>query len=84
MRAKLWDTETARKSLAEAFEVCDVVFASMEDMNTLYGITEPEKAAKHLRAMGRRNRGSQTRGEKAVMYPLTRRASPCPGTRSHQ
>lgn len=52
MRAKLWDTETARKSLAEAFEVCDVVFASMEDMNTLYGISETEKAAKHLREMG--------------------------------
>ena len=52
MRTKLWDTETARRSLAEAFSVSDVVFASMEDVNTLYGITEPEKAAKHLREMG--------------------------------
>ena len=52
MRSKLWDLETARKSLAEAFKVSDVVFASMEDMNTLYGIDEPEKAAKHLRGMG--------------------------------
>ena len=52
MRIKLWDPETARKSLAEAFKLSDVVFASMEDMNTLYGITEPEKAAKHLRGMG--------------------------------
>jgi len=52
MRAKLWDTDTARKSLANAFEICDVVFASMEDMNTLYGITEPKKAAKHLRELG--------------------------------
>ena len=52
MRTKLWDLETARMSLAEAFKVSDVVFASMEDMNTLYGISEPEKAAEHLRSMG--------------------------------
>ncbi len=52
MRPKLWDTETARKSLADAFSVSDVVFASMEDMNTLYGIKEPEKAAEYLRDMG--------------------------------
>jgi 2-dehydro-3-deoxygluconokinase len=52
MRAKLWDTGTARKSLADAFSVSDVVFASMEDMNTLYDIRDPEKAAEHLREMG--------------------------------
>ena len=52
MRTKLWDLETARKSLAEAFRLSDVVFASIEDMNTLYGITEPEKAAEHLRDRG--------------------------------
>lgn len=52
MRAKLWDIEIARKGLAEAFSVSDVVFASMEDMNTLYGIKEPEKAAEYLREMG--------------------------------
>jgi 2-dehydro-3-deoxygluconokinase len=52
MRAKLWDVETARRSLAEAFSVSDVVFASMEDMNTLYGIKEPAIAAEHLRGMG--------------------------------
>jgi sugar/nucleoside kinase (ribokinase family) len=52
MRTKLWDTETARRNLADAFSVSSVVFASMEDVNTLYGINEPEKAAKHLREMG--------------------------------
>ena len=52
MRTKLWDLETARASLAKAFKLSDVVFASMEDMNTLYGINEPEKAAEHLRSMG--------------------------------
>lgn len=52
MRTKLWDAETARRSFSEAFKVCDVVFASMEDVNTLYGFTQPEKAAKHLRGMG--------------------------------
>ena len=52
MRTKLWDIETARKSLARAFSYSDVVFASMEDMNTLYGINTPKKAAKHLREMG--------------------------------
>jgi 2-dehydro-3-deoxygluconokinase len=52
MRTKLWDLETARMSLAEAFKISEVVFASMEDMNTLYGINEPEKAAEHLRDMG--------------------------------
>lgn len=52
MRSKLWDLETARESLAEAFKVSDVVYASMEDMNTLYGISEPEKAATYLRTLG--------------------------------
>ena len=52
MRTKLWDLETARVSLAKAFKLSDVVFASMEDMNTLYRINEPEKAAEHLRGMG--------------------------------
>jgi 2-dehydro-3-deoxygluconokinase len=52
MRTKLWDVVTARSSLAEAFKVCDVVFASMEDINTLYGIKSPEKAADHLKGLG--------------------------------
>ena len=52
MRAKLWDIETAREALAEAFGYSDVVFASMDDMNTLYGMTDMEEAARHLREMG--------------------------------
>ena len=52
MRAKLWDIETARESLAEAFGYSDVVYASMDDMNTLYGMTDMEEAARHLREMG--------------------------------
>ena len=52
MRAKLWDIETARVSLAKAFSLSDVVYASMDDMETLYGFTDMEKAAKHLRNMG--------------------------------
>lgn len=52
MRAKLWDLETARTALGEAFSLSDVVYASMDDMNTVYGITDMEKAAVHLRKMG--------------------------------
>ena len=52
MRAKLWDIGTAKESLAKAFSLSDVVYASMDDMETLYGLTDMEKAAKHLRKMG--------------------------------
>jgi 2-dehydro-3-deoxygluconokinase len=52
MRAKLWDKGTARESLAEAFSFSDVVYASMDDMGTLYGMTDMEEAARHLRDMG--------------------------------
>lgn len=38
MRPKLWDIETARATCEEAFRLSDVVFASMEDVGTLYGI----------------------------------------------
>lgn len=52
MRAKLWGLETARNALSDAFSLSDVVYASMDDMNTLYGLTDMEKAAMHLREMG--------------------------------
>ena len=52
MRAKLWDLETAREALGKAFNLSDVVYASMDDMETLYGFTDMEKAAKYLRDKG--------------------------------
>lgn len=52
MRAKLWDLETARSTMTKAFSLSDVVYASMDDMEILYGLTDMEKAAKHLRRMG--------------------------------
>ena len=52
MRTKLWDVETARQSIEEAFKVSDVVFASMDDVKTLYGVMDPVKAAHHLLGLG--------------------------------
>jgi len=52
MRAKLWPVDTARKVLGRAFTKADTVFASMEDVRTLYGVTEPREAAAHLSDMG--------------------------------
>ncbi len=52
MRAKLWDLETARSTLAKAFSLSDVVYASMDDMETLYGLTDMEQAAKYIRKLG--------------------------------
>lgn len=52
MRAKLWDIEIARKCLADAISFSDVVYASMDDMKTLFGFTDMEKSAEHLRNMG--------------------------------
>ncbi|MBN2334512.1 sugar kinase [Candidatus Bathyarchaeota archaeon] len=52
MRSKLWPLKTARTVLGHAFEKADTVFASMEDMGTLYGIVDPAEAADHLRSMG--------------------------------
>jgi 2-dehydro-3-deoxygluconokinase len=52
MRTKLWDVETARQSIEEAFKVSHVVFASMDDVKTLYGIMDPVKAAHYLLRLG--------------------------------
>ncbi len=52
MRTKLWDIGTARASCEEAFRLSDVVFASIEDVNTLYGIQSPKEAAARLRGFG--------------------------------
>ena len=52
MRVKLWDIETARSTLAKTFKLCDVVYASMDDMESLYGLTNMEKSAEYLRKMG--------------------------------
>jgi 2-dehydro-3-deoxygluconokinase len=52
MRPKLWPTPIARESCEEALSLSDIVFASMEDMKTLYGIEEPQNAAEKLRALG--------------------------------
>jgi 2-dehydro-3-deoxygluconokinase len=52
MRPKLWPTPLARESCEEAFSLSDIVFASMEDMKTLYDIEEPKRAAEKLRELG--------------------------------
>ena len=52
MRPKLWPINTARAVFNYAFTLTDTVFASMEDMNLLYSITDPNDAALHLREMG--------------------------------
>jgi 2-dehydro-3-deoxygluconokinase len=52
MRPKLWPTPLAKRSCEEAFSLSDIVFASMEDMKTLYGIDEPTEAAEKLRSLG--------------------------------
>ncbi len=52
MRPKLWSIPFARRSCEEAFAHSDIVFASMEDMKTLYGIDEPRGAAEKLSSLG--------------------------------
>ncbi len=52
MRPKLWPTPLARESCEEAFSLSDIVFASLEDMKTLYSIEEPQRAAEKLRGLG--------------------------------
>ncbi|MBD3207121.1 sugar kinase [Candidatus Bathyarchaeota archaeon] len=52
MRHKLWPINTARAVLNYAFTLTDTVFASMEDMNLLYSITDPNDAAIYLRGVG--------------------------------
>ncbi len=52
MRPKLWSTTLARDKCEEAFALSDIVFASIEDMKTLYGIERPEAAAEKLRGLG--------------------------------
>lgn len=52
MRAKLWPIHTAKAALDYAFRRADTVFASMEDVNILYGASDPVKAAEHIRGLG--------------------------------
>ena len=52
MRAKLWPIHTARASLEYAFRRADVVFCSREDAQSLYGVSDPARAADHIRGMG--------------------------------
>lgn len=52
MRTKLWPLNLAKLNLERAFKVADIVFASIEDMKTLYGLTKPESAAEKLSKFG--------------------------------
>ena len=52
MRSKLWSLDDSKRHLEITFKAADIVFASIEDMNTLYGITKPESAAERLRKFG--------------------------------
>ena len=52
MRPKLWSVGEARNSLERTFKSIDILFASIEDVKTLYGLTEADSAAEKLRAFG--------------------------------
>jgi len=52
MRTKLWPIHTARAALDYAFRGADTVFASIEDVNILFGTSDPVKAAEHIRGLG--------------------------------
>jgi 2-dehydro-3-deoxygluconokinase len=52
MRAKLWPIHTAEAAIGHAFRKADTVFASLEDINTLYGVSDPVKATQHIRELG--------------------------------
>lgn len=52
MRLKLWPLDVARAACGRAVGNSDVVFASVEDTHTLYGVGEPEGAAEKLRSLG--------------------------------
>ena len=52
MRPKLWPLDVARAACGRAVGDSDVVFASVEDTRTLYGVGEPEGAAEKLRSLG--------------------------------
>ena len=52
MRPKLWPLDVARAACGRAVGNSDVVFASVEDTHTLYGVGEPEGAAEKLRSLG--------------------------------
>ncbi len=52
MRPKLWPIQTAKASIEYAFRRADTVFASLDDVKTLYGVSDPVKVANHIRGMG--------------------------------
>jgi 2-dehydro-3-deoxygluconokinase len=52
VRPKLWPIGTARAVTERAFRMADIVLASIEDMDLLYGIRDPIEAAMKLRDMG--------------------------------
>ena len=55
MRTKLWPIKTARTVLEQAFRRANTVFASAEDLNTLYGANDPSIIAKYIRGLGPEN-----------------------------
>jgi 2-dehydro-3-deoxygluconokinase len=52
MRAKLWPVHTSRATLEYAFRRADIIFSSREDIQSLYGVSDPADAAEHIRDMG--------------------------------
>ena len=52
MREKLWPLDVARATCGQAVGESDVVFASVEDTMTLFGVGEPTRAAEKLRSLG--------------------------------
>jgi len=52
VRLRLWPIGTARAILEYAFRQADIILSSIEDMELLYGIRDPEVAGKKLMDMG--------------------------------
>jgi len=52
VRLKLWPIQTAHNVIERAFRKADIALPSLEDMEILYKITDPGKAANKLLAMG--------------------------------
>lgn len=52
VRLRLWPIGTARAIIEYAFRQADIILSSIEDMELLYGIVDPEVASKKLIEMG--------------------------------
>ena len=54
LRLKLWPLERAREAITEAVAACDIFLPSLEDMQTLTGLTDPDAVVDWSHAHGAR------------------------------